>query len=320
MRTSAEASLSPSSPSRAGAAPESPQSLNHETAPGQPEERLSCAICGTALLARFAVRGYRVAECGQCGHRCLEHVPGPDHVERVFSDEYFFGGGAGYADYLSEAALLREHGRWYGRLLARYTAPGRLLDVGTGAGFVLEGFIDQGWQGRGLEPNLRMGALAAKRLGPIVEAGALEEWSGNDEFDLVAMIQVIAHLCDLGRAMETAARATKTGGFWLVETWDRASWTARVFGRRWHEMSPPSVLRWFTPNEVALLGRRHGFRERGRGRPPKWLDARHARSLLAHTGGLVGGLGRGLLALVPDRLRLPYLGDDLFWMLLQKVA
>ncbi|HWX23833.1 MAG TPA: class I SAM-dependent methyltransferase, partial [Vicinamibacteria bacterium] len=206
------------------------------------------------------------------------------------------------------------------RLLSKHTSPGLLLDVGAAAGFILEGFRSSGWRVRGLEPNPRMAALANERLGQVVTTGTLEEWTSDEAFDVVVMIQVISHLRDLRRGLEAAAARTKPGGLWLVETWNRESWTARAFGRRWHEYSPPSVLHWFSPDGLRHACERFGFLEVTRGRPTKWLDFGHARSLLRFKlgQGAAGSIARPFLAVLPDHFRLPYPGDDLFWMLLRK--
>jgi SAM-dependent methyltransferase len=237
-------------------------------------------------------------------------------VARVYGDDYFFGGGAGYADYLREADLLRERGVSYARLLRRRVAVGSVLDVGAAAGFVLEGFLSEGWTGRGVEPNARMCALANERLGPLVDTGTLETHQTADRFELVSMIQVVAHFPDPRRALSRAAELVRPGGYWLIETWDRDSWTARAFGKRWHEYSPPSVLQWFSGDGLRRLAASLGFREVARGRPRRWIELAHARSLLEHKLG-AGALRHALLPLrlVPASLRVPYPGDDLFWAL-----
>jgi len=237
-------------------------------------------------------------------------------VARVYDDSYFFGGGAGYADYTSEAALLIERGVRYARLAGRYGLSGRLLDVGAAGGFGLEGFLSAGWKGRGVEPNARMCALANDRLGPLVEVGTLESYAGARDFDLVSMVQVVAHFPDVRRALARAAELTRPGGAWLIETWDRESWTARAFGRRWHEYSPPSVLHWFSRGGLRRLAGSFGFSEVAWGRPRRWINFGHARSLLEHKLG--EGTLRQLirpLRLLPGSLRIPYPGDDLFWVL-----
>jgi SAM-dependent methyltransferase len=274
----------------------------------------TCAICAGVGRPLFTACGYEVLGCENCGHRYSTPEDRADHVTRVYGDDYFFGGGAGYADYLREADILRERGASYARLLRRHVGTGLLLDVGAAAGFVLEGFLSEGWKGRGVEPNARMCALANERLGNLVEAGTLESFDSAERFDLVSMIQVVAHFNDPRRALARAAELTRPGGVWLIETWDRTSWTARAFGRHWHEYSPPSVLHWFSHDGLRRLAESLGFVQIASGRPRRWIDLGHARSLLEYKlgGGALRHLLRPLRAL-PRSLRLPYPGADLFW-------
>jgi SAM-dependent methyltransferase len=280
---------------------------------------MRCPVCQGPSRHRLTKDGYRIRRCSDCGHGFVENALPADHVERVYGDDYFVGGGAGYADYLSEARILREQGRWYARLLGPHREPGTVLDVGCAAGFRLQGLLDAGWRGRGLEPNPGM-AEHARRLGLDVVTGTLEEHRSERRFDLVCLIQVAAHFVEPRRAFARAAELTEPGGMWLVETWDAASWTARCFGRHWHEYSPPSVLHWFTVSSLERLAAGSGMRPLGRGRPSKWIGAGHAKSLLRHklAGSAAGRLAGRLLSVVPDRLSIPYPADDLFWELFEK--
>lgn len=243
-----------------------------------------------------------------------------DHVTRTYSDEYFFGGGAGYLDYLGEAGLLRAAGRRYGRILQRHTEPGRLLDVGAAAGLVLKGYEDSGWQGVGLEPNSTMARWARDRLALNVANCSLEDFVPSRTFDVVSLIQVIAHFRDPRAALSRCSDLVREGGYVLIETWDRLSLTARSFGRDWHEYSPPSVLHWFSVDGVRRLGASLGLQSVARGRPRKMLSIGHAKSLLAYKSreSLVSTIGSGILKRLPDRLTVPYPFDDVFWILLKK--
>ena len=279
-----------------------------------------CPICQETTQRVFAAHGYWVRDCDHCQHRFAEIVPVTSHAQQIYADEYFQGGGAGYPDYLGEARILRNHGRRYGKLLARYMKVGKMLDVGAAAGFVLQGFTDFGWQGNGLEPNPRMAEHARNKLKLSVTAGTLETLFGNETYDLVCMIQVIAHFADLQKALKAAADATKPSGFWLIETWNKDSFAAKIFGQNWHEYSPPSVLRWFAPDDLKALTAQYGFRPLAQGRPAKWINGGHAKSLLQYKlESLPLGKQAGkLLNILPEYLPLPYLADDLFWLLLQK--
>jgi SAM-dependent methyltransferase len=280
-----------------------------------------CPICGSDAPRLFQCSGYWIRNCPRCRHRFAEITPRPDHASTIYNDAYFFGGGAGYADYLGEGDLLIRRGIRYGAILQQYATPGRVLDVGAAAGFFLEGLRKSGWEAVGLEPNARLAEYARTSMGLIVQPGTLEELQTSERFDLVSMIQVVAHFRDVRRAFEVAASVTRDAGFWLIETWDHRSWTARLFGRHWHEYSPPSVLQWFTPESLAALAKQFGMRVTARGRPRKHLQGQHAKSLLQYKLGRarLGGIVSRLVNLaLPDHLLIPYPADDLFWMLLRK--
>jgi SAM-dependent methyltransferase len=165
-----------------------------------------------------------------------------------------------------------------------------------------------------------MSEHARAHLNLRVETGDLESFRTGERFDLVTMIQVVAHFPEVRNAFQAASEITRPGGFWLIETWNRKSWTARVFGRHWHEYSPPSVVHWFTPATLRGLVEQFGFREVAAGRPAKWLNGAHAVSLLRYKlgGSSPGRLLAGAARLLPRNIPLPYPGDDLFWMLFQK--
>ena len=223
--------------------------------------------------------------------------------------------------YLSEQKLLTQHGRRYAKLLEQYIDPGRMLDIGCAAGFVADGFRQSGWDPVGLETNDRVAEFARTQLLLPVATGVLEEFTPVESFDLINMVQVIAHFHDLRSALEHATSITADGGHWLIETWNFNSWTARLFGKNWHEYSPPSVLNWFSPQSLQLLCEQFGMQEVARGRPTKRLDGEHAKSLLKYRLGdsKVGrGISRALDFLAPNQLPIPYPAEDLFWMLLQK--
>lgn len=290
---------------------------------------MPCPICGAHTRRVFAKDGYPIHECAACGHRCV-HLPSrTTHITEVYDDRYFQAkeevSSAGYSDYLTEADLLQAHGWRYAELLQRFMPLGTVLDVGAAAGFILQGLVERGWRGIGLEPNATMADYGRTQLGLTMVTGALEEShivksAGKGTFDLITMIQVIAHFQDLHRALTHAANLTRDDGFWLIESWDRTSWPARLLGRHWHEYSPPSVLHWFSPAGIAQLTSQLGFVEVARGRPKKRLKGAHAKARLRYN---LQGLPLSTLltlpfALIPDRLTLPYPNFDLFWILVQK--
>jgi SAM-dependent methyltransferase len=266
------------------------------------------------------LRGFAILECNKCSHRFCDVPPNAQHAQALYGDEYFTGGGAGYGDYLSESRLLLAQGRRYGRLLARYARPGRVLDVGAAAGFLLKGMTQVGWSGVGIEPNEAMVRYGRERIGVDLRQGTLESFATNEQFDAIAMIQVVAHFYDVRRAFETAAGLLRPGGVWLVETWNKDSLVARMLGRLWHEYSPPTVTQWFSRSTLTNLAGQFGLSLVAVGRPRKRISAGHIRSLLRYKlgGRAAGRVPDRLMQLVPDEAVLPYPAFDLFWLILRR--
>lgn len=281
---------------------------------------MACTICGAPTDRIFQKHRYWIRECGTCHHRCAEVNPSDYHVERIYGDHYFNDGEAGYPDYMIEAEILISHGRHYARLLERYMQPGTILDVGAAAGFILSGFEKCGWIGTGIEPNPSMAEYARNNLELNVMTKTLEQFQSNDSYDLICMIQVIAHFLNPREALQVAAKVTRPSGYWLIETWNKESWTARVFGKSWHEYSPPSVLHWFSIDGLHELTSAFGFNKIAWGRPSKRIHPIHAKTLARYIfkDSALGRLLIRLINIIPDSLPIPYPGDDIFWVLYQK--
>lgn len=273
------------------------------------------------MIPSYHIDGYSYLRCPQCSYlRLIDDAPEPA-VTGIYSDAYFFGqANAGYADYLSEGALLRAQGHRYGRLLQHFAQPGPLLDVGTAAGFILAGLCDYGWEGEGIDVNASMCEWARSNLKLHVTRESLERYTSDVPFSAITMVQVAAHFFDVFSAFENASMLTAKGGIWLIETWNARSLTARLMGKRWHELSPPSVRRIFTPGSLARLAKRYGMEPIAFGRPVKRILVSHAKSLLEEKAR--GSTVNRALALasraLPDTLVLPYPADDLFWAMFRK--
>ncbi len=307
---------------------------------------MACPLCAGESRQLFLAHGYPVLECRRCRHRFAGLRPDASHVATVYDDSYFDGGGAGYDDYLAESEILTAHGRRYADLLAGHGVnAGRVLDVGASCGFIMKGLSSRGWQGIGLEPNATMAARGRALTGADIRVGTAEglpatatpdavtsgdapgpasgdgdtTWQRAPEgsFDLVSLIQVMGHFHDARLALDRLRARTRPGGWWLVETWDHGSLSARLAGRQWHEYSPPSVLHWFTLGTLTTLLADYGLKAVAHGKPRKYLRGSHARSLLEHK--LVDWApGRLLLPLtrrIPESAAIPYPANDLFWLL-----
>ncbi|MEP3478835.1 MAG: class I SAM-dependent methyltransferase [Fuerstiella sp.] len=289
-------------------------------APASKSINIICVICHQHLEPVFKKNGVPIQECKACRYRAAEISSTAGHTKRLYNDNYFSGGADGYLDYLQDKESLLGRGRWYSHLLAKYGIQnGRLLDVGAAAGVIASGFRSEGWKAEGLEPNQSMVHYGRQQLDLTMHHGSLESMVIDTKFDVISMIQVLAHLTDPAAAFRHASQMTKPGGHWLIKTWNYQSLSARIFRKSWHQYSPPRTLHWFTSHSLNALAAQFQMKFVASGGPQKSISAQHAKSLLRHATSESAFLKFMTCpaALLPDRLMIPYLADDLSWYLFQ---
>jgi 2-polyprenyl-3-methyl-5-hydroxy-6-metoxy-1,4-benzoquinol methylase len=289
--------------------------------PADPEVD-SCILCGSVANEALVVRGFKIAQCSSCGHQFLPSPISQNHVAQTFSDAYFFGGGAGYTNYLEQQPLLEKRGAQYAKIVEKHLGrKGKVFDVGAAAGFLMQGWLNQDWAATGIEPNLSMVQHGQER-GLDLHHGVFEDspaWA-KESYDCISMVQVISHLPSPIEALRLAYKMLNPNGILLVETWDRTSWIASAMRGGWHEYSPPSVLHWFHRKSLTHAANLVGFEFVESQRALRWLNIGHAKSLLKHMSATskLARLASIVATVFPSQMNVLYPGDDLFWALYRK--
>jgi|SRR5665647_638472 len=247
--------------------------MNAETC----ESFLNCSEEKTLLLIK---KGFPIRECKKCGHRFTQIKDFDNHLNEVYSDNYFFQGKDGYPDYMKEKDLLYRSGINYAKILSKYTQPGDVLDVGSAAGFILKGLEKSGWRCHGIEPNDTMASYGRKELKLDIQTCSLENYQSEKKFDLVNMIQVIGSLYDLDKSLLIISKLLNKNGLVMVESWDMKSLAARIMGKYWHEYCPPSVITWFSDKTLVQVFDYYGFELVDKGHPSKRININHGLSLI----------------------------------------
>lgn len=283
---------------------------------------MNCPVCNNDnTQLKFLKNEYRILHCLNCGHLFTDFKPTPKEVEQIYSDDYFFNGGAGYDDYTLEKDMLIKRGEYYADKINKFIEPGKALDIGAAAGFLLKGFENKGWHGTGIEPNNSMVEYGKNIVGVNIKRGTIETVELEDKFDLVILIQVMAHIYDLKSSLNRIYNFVKPGGHVLIETWNKDSYTAKIFGKNWHEYSPPGTLNYFSKKTLNQLMLQNNFSMIAQGTPKKSIHSKHAKALIKHKLLESNGLKwmAGITSLIPGNMILPYPSEDLFWALYKEI-
>lgn len=214
-----------------------------------------CPACGSGWSPSALQKGrFRYGICAECGTASLDS--GADQAD--YESGYFSAGTSyGYYDYASDRHLhLETADRRLDQVSRLRPGLGSLVDVGAALGFTLEAARDRGIETVGVE-------ISDHARGQLQQRGFEVHPQLSDlasrEFDAVIFGQVLEHMPDPDRALRDAFDLLRPGGVLFIETWDYESKTALRFGRRWQQISPPSVVHLFTSRGLERMTGRLGF-------------------------------------------------------------
>jgi SAM-dependent methyltransferase len=241
-----------------------------------------CPIC-EGPLHRTRVRAYDrlvtgegpfgVSECPTCRYGVTVPQLSGEQLAPYYADSYYedfyehTGGGGGPLHRLRQ--LLRRRGaegRWRRPpFQLDGVEPGRVLEVGCGAGELLAQFAARGWETYGLDPSAAATAAAARR-GARVHTGTLDDqpWE-RGSFRLVVFQHSLEHIPDPVAAVRMAAELLEPGGTLLVDVPNWASWQRHLFRDRWFVLDLPRHLQHFSPPALTRLGQALGLQVRSAG-------------------------------------------------------
>jgi 2-polyprenyl-3-methyl-5-hydroxy-6-metoxy-1,4-benzoquinol methylase len=225
----------------------------------------SCVCCGQLRWRAYGSNaGFGLLQCRACGFIRLD-VAREFDLNALYDEDYFFGRGFDQSRLIPEArepdpSLVERRAYWLTLLSGEVGGPGRLLDVGCGAGPLLDVARDLGWSAEGQE-IAPVAASEARSRGHLVRVGPLEECGyAAGSFDAATMIEVIEHLRDPRPTVAAVLRTLRPGGRLLIATGDIGSLRARVQRTHWSYIRPPGHVSYFTSESLRRLLLNSGFK------------------------------------------------------------
>ena len=213
-----------------------------------------CAACGGDEVER-RIGVNRVRVCRSCG---MGRIPGEpmrhaywiqDDPDKVLGDSYW--------------AARRRMFRSALKRLRSEDGPGRVLDLGGGAGHFTEVALELGWDAYSYDLSEVASEAAAKRLGPERSLGPAAAGDLAGSFDAVTLWCVVAHVSDPAALLADAAGYLRPGGRLLVTTPNFLfqNLYARLLARlgRPLDFAQQDHLLNFTPRALELLAGRAGL-------------------------------------------------------------
>lgn len=108
------------------------------------------------------------------------------------------------------------------------SAPGVLVDLGCGAGLVLDVATEAGWLAVGVDRSAAACRLARGRGHPVTRADAAALPLARGAAAMVLALDVVAHVDDPAGLVADAAAVLEPGGLLIVKTPNRPRWAYRL--------------------------------------------------------------------------------------------
>jgi len=218
----------------------------------------ACLICGAALKPAPSLP--TLACCASCGFVTADVRISDEELESLYRRNYFHGNE--YADYVREAPSLQHNFALRLEELSRRVMDPRqasLFEIGCAYGFFLNVARHRFGRVQGIDIVEDGVRHAREALGVDVVRGNFLDPGIGEGFDVYCLWDTIEHLREPHRFIEKIAKTIKPNGLLAVTTGDIGSLNARIRGRRWRMIHPPSHLHYFSRRTLTELLKRFGF-------------------------------------------------------------
>lgn len=229
----------------------------------------ACVCClSTTSLPHLA--GLR--RCQKCTHVWADVALSPEEHRRLYAGNYFQG--EEYLDYSKEApALLRNFRRRVAELQDLLPVGVRVWEIGSAYGYFLSAARDV-FDARGCDISGHAAAYAHNELHVDVQEGDFLQMKPPPlPHEAVCMWDTIEHLASPELYLEKAHAETAPHGLLVLSTGDIGSLLARIRGRKWRLIHPPTHLHYFTRRSIETLLNRIGYDVLSIAYPVFWRSA-----------------------------------------------
>ena len=225
----------------------------------------------------------QIVNCKGCGLTWTLPCPGISYDEQV---DYF-------ENYLNNEKLFRSFFTPLLSFTREHISAGKLLEIGSSVGFLLEEAMACGFQVEGIELNKKAAEYCANK-GIKINNCLLEECQFPDgKFEVVIMSHVLEHIADLKGFLAEINRVLAPSGYIVLSQPTYAGLIAKILKSKWYGWAPRDHVWHFTPKSIGYVLEQSGFNVKGLRRNTMHYPFGHRLrsfciALIAVTAGLLG--------------------------------
>jgi len=220
----------------------------------QATERKCCRVCGgLGLVPKWEVGDYQVGKCPRCTAILVINAPTLQQLEAYYATV------SDPAYYENNREQLGYYYSKLGKMVRDLRPQGkRVFDVGCSRGWFMDAMT--GWDCHGNELNELEAGEAKRQYGDNIIQGPFETCpSYNEPFDVVTIQDVLDHFIDPVAVVRKANSMLRPGGLMVIKVHDFGCLWAKLTGKKFYAVIPPSHLTYFNEKSLRILCENNGF-------------------------------------------------------------
>ena len=229
-------------------------------------EKINCEICSSdehTLIREISSVGndnyfakLPVVACNQCGF-LFQNPRFPEEFYKYFYSKNYsavlHGNTTPLKKNLVDDQLLRSD-YLFKSIKDMLPDRGNILDVGSAAGGMMKAFLNNGWDGLGIDPDVVYVEYGKNVLKLPVEVQDAENMDLQPNFyDLTIIMGSLEHIYDPNKTLRACYEAGKENSFLLLEGRGPPQKHSRIYFNHNHH-------RYFTLNSIQLMMIKHGWK------------------------------------------------------------
>lgn len=144
-------------------------------------------------------------------------------------------------------------------IIKRYKSKGKVLDIGTSTGVMLDIFKDNGWETWGIEPS-ESGKIAKQKGHKIISDFFEKAKLPSNYFDVVIMNHTLEHMDNPEMVLKKVNKTLKKDGLLLVDVPNAGGIGSKVLKDKWPYRLPEEHKHQFTKESLVKVFEDSGFK------------------------------------------------------------
>ena len=214
----------------------------------------ACILCNSKNYTTiYSINSYKIVQCQKCDLVFTSPWPSKKELKKLYSNYVATAG-------FSHEELIRNDARRTLKNVKKLMIKkNTLLDLGCGAGFLLDEARKKGFEAMGIDTGKIPVEYARANLKLNVVRKDIHQFRSRKKFHVIALIQVIEHLTDPYPLLHKMHSLLDKDGIVCIATPNITSTLHKVLREKFNYLIPPEHVVYYSPTTLKSLLEKAGF-------------------------------------------------------------